>query len=454
MLILIGSNHRSTPVALRERMAFAQEDLPRALADLLALDGIDEGLILSTCNRVEVLVRASAGAGPGSELVRTFLAGHHGISIQELDQYSYRYTGTDAVQHLFRVASGLDSMILGEAQILGQVKQAYRGAKEHHATGPILEHLLQHCLATSKRVRTETGISRNAVSVASAAARLAQKIFGDLNGRSALLLGAGKMSDLVARHLTSGGVSEIVVTSRTYTNAVATAEEFGGTAVHWQDGLDQLARADIVVSATGAPRPIVAKKDVARAMKTRRARPLFLIDIAVPRDIDPAVNKLDNVYLYDIDALQGVVDSNLEERKLAAQRALELIDAEVDAFDRWRQTKDLTPVIVGLRETLLTMGKREVERHRTKLGSLTDQQTQAVEELARGMIQKVLHRPIRHLRGAVERGDTRQCVELYREIFGIEEEIAPGDSSGKAAEGVSGQTARGPQRVLKGGKDS
>lgn len=459
MLILIGSNHRSTPVAMRERMAFSKDDLPRVLAELMSRDGIDEAMVLSTCNRVEVLVRCSAGGETGSEILRDFLARQHGISREELARYSYRYQGRDAVQHLFRVAAGLDSMILGEAQILGQVKQAYLSAREHKTTGPILDRLLQHCLATSKRVRTETGISRHAVSVAYAAVRLGCKIFGKLQGRSALLLGAGKMSDLVARHLKSNGVERIVVTSRTYTHAVASAELCGGRAVPWDDGIDQLAAADIVVSATGSPRPILVKKDVARAMRARRARPLFLIDIAVPRDVDPAVNELDNVYVYDIDALQGVIDSNIEERRRAARRAQELIATEVEAFERWRQTKDLTPVIVSLRETLLDVGRNEMQRQRTKLGALDERQRQVVEELTRAMIHKILHRPIRHLRGAVERGDTQECTALYEKIFGLDPSPAvpgkpgPRESATKDGGDDGPVEARGPQRVLKGGKE-
>ena len=455
MLILVGSNHRSAPVGIRERMAFAADGLSDALGRLLAREGILEAMILSTCNRVEVVVRANPSSRSGLAAVREFLCDEHGLTPQEVDRYCYQLEELDVVRHLFRVASGLDSMILGEPQILGQVKQAYRFAKANHATGPVLEHLLQHCLATAKRVRTETGISRHAVSVAYAAVELACKIFGELKGRKALLLGAGKMSDLLARHLVSHEVAPLIVTSRTYNRAVAAAERHGGQAVNWDDGLGQLSKVDIVVSCTGAPRPILTKNDVARAMRARRTGALFLIDIAVPRDIETAVNELDNVYLYDIDALEGVVEQNLDERRAAGRAADQAIERGVSQFSRWRQAQEVVPLIVSLRKRLLGIGDAELDRMRRKLGSLDARQQQAVEELARGVIHKILHQPIVHLRRSAERGDMLLNIVLYQEIFGLQE----GDVSTDAEETEDSSAADragpvGPQRVLRGGKDS
>ncbi|HKQ62848.1 MAG TPA: glutamyl-tRNA reductase [Candidatus Polarisedimenticolaceae bacterium] len=444
MLILLGISHRSAPLEIRERLAFAENALPDALARLLQRPELAEGMILSTCNRVEILVRSSAGGEAGLEALRRFLAEQQGADDFELERYGYHHAGNEAVRHLFHVACGLDSMILGEPQILGQVKQAYLLAQRHGATGPVLDRLLQSCLAAAKRVRTETGISRHAVSVGYAAVELARTIFGELTNRRALLIGAGKMSDLVARHLTENGVGAVVVTSRTFNHAVASAERVGGRAVHWEDGLAQLGRVDVVVSATGATRPILSRADVARAMRARRGTPLLLIDIAVPRDIDPAVQKLSNVYLYDIDALQGVIDSNVAERQQEAERARQMLAADVAAFDRWRQTQHLTPLIVALRERLHGVGRQELERFRHRLGPLTTMQQDGLEELTRSLIQKLLHRPILRLRQAVERGDLDRTAELFHELFGLEAE---------PAEKAETAEPREPLRGLPGGKE-
>jgi glutamyl-tRNA reductase len=452
MLILVGSNHKSAPVELRERMAVEPDQLRPALERLLEQEGVREGMILSTCNRVEVLVLSGEGEGRGVEAVHRFLESERGISDAELRRHTYHYAGNEAVQHLFRVACGLDSMILGEPQILGQVRQAYLAASRHGATGAVLERLLQHALGTAKKVRTETGISRHPVSVAYAAVELAGRIFGNLNGRTALLLGSGKMADLVARHLLSKGVESLTVASRTFNHAVAAAERFGGTAVHWEDGLGRVGRVDIVVSCTAAPQHVLSKSDVVGALRGRRRGPLFIIDIAVPRDVDPAVNDLDRVYLYDIDALEGLIESNLEERRRAAKLAHRLVADEVASFERWRQAQEITPTIVSLREALLGVGQVEVERFRGKLGTLTPAQQAAVEQLTRGVIQKILHRPIRRLRAAVERGDVSQCTALYHEIFGldqVEEEKRERDETS----GGDGEGRKGPQRLLRGGKE-
>jgi glutamyl-tRNA reductase len=454
MLFLVGSNHRSAPVGIRERMAFPSDGLSDALARLLAKEGILEAMILSTCNRVEVLVRTNPGSTSGLAAVRDFLCAEHGLAPDELDRYCYQLEQLEVVRHVFQVASGLDSMIVGEPQILGQVKQAYRFAKANHATGPVLEHLLQHCLATAKRVRTETGISRHAVSVAYAAVELASKIFGKLEGRKALLLGAGKMSDLLARHLVSHEVAPLIVASRTYNRAVAAAERYGGRAVHWDDGLGQLSQVDIVVSCTGAARPILTKKDVARAMRARRSGALFLIDIAVPRDIETNVNDLDNVYLYDIDALEGVVAHNLDERREAARNARRAIENEVGQFNRWRQGQEVVPIIVSLRKALLGIGDRELERVRRKLGELDERQQRAVEELARGVIHKVLHRPIVHLRRSAERGDMLTNIVLYQEIFGLQEsDLSSDDVLAEDNRSDEPDEPTGSQHQLLGGKN-
>jgi len=451
MLVLVGCNHGSAPVAFRERLAFPTEEIGAALGRLCGRGAIDEAVILSTCNRVEVLSCGETLEG-ACELKR-FLCEERGVSARDLDRHVYHFSGVDAVRHLFQVAAGLDSMILGEPQIVGQVKQAYRTAKDAKTTGVILERLMQQCLRAAKRIRTETGISRHAVSVAFAAVALARRIFGELEGKRALLIGSGKMMQLVAKHLTSKGVSDVTVTSRTYNRAARLAEICGGRPVHWDDGLGRVSEVDIVVSCTASPGTVLSRAQVLKARRARRGAPLFIIDIAVPRDVEPDVNQLDNVYLYDIDGLQSVVADNRRERERAAGLARRRIEREVEAFDRWRQSLEITPTIVALRENLLSMGRREVERFRRRLGPLSADQHQVVDELARALVQKILHRPMTHLRKSVERGDVDASTALCRDLFGlehtpVEKSADPAEPEQPADEGV------GPQRLLKGGKES
>ncbi len=451
MLLLVGVNHVSAPLPFRERLAFPDPDLPAALERLVETRAPREGMILSTCNRVEVVAEAAEGACDFDDL-RRFLARERGVSMDEVQRYTYGYRGRDAVRHVFQVASGLDSMILGEPQILGQIRRTYRAAHAAGTTGPILDHLLQQTLAVAKRVRTETGISRHAVSIAFAAVELAKKIFERLEGRVALLLGAGKMSELAARHLAASGV-HLVVASRTYDRAARLAARLSGNVVNWDEALLNLSRVDIVVSGTAAPEIVLGVARVREGLRGRRGAPLFLIDMAVPRDIDPAVNDLDGVYLYDIDDLQGVVDNNLEERNRAAETARRMIEEEIDAFEGWCNSLEITPTIVALRRTLLDVGSRELERHRKKLLGLTPEQHRAVEELTRSLVHKLLHRPIVHLKASAESGNAGPCTVLYREIFGIPtdapEAAEPDRGTGPAADG---EERPGPRRVLPGGR--
>jgi glutamyl-tRNA reductase len=446
VLLLLGLNHKSAPVAVRERVAFEEPDLPAALARLMPGGPIREALILSTCNRVEILTE-----GASLPELKAFLAAERGLASEEIDRYTYHYEGTAAVRHLLRVASGLDSMILGEPQILGQVRRAYSAASAAGATGPVLDRLLQHGLAAAKRIRTETGISRHAVSVAFAAVVLARKIFGELEGRSALLLGAGKMTELAARHLRSGGVTRIVVVNRTYDAAVLLAGRLGGEAVHWDDATAQLERVDVVVTGTAAPEPVLRVEHVQKAMRARRNRPLFLIDLAVPRDVEPDVNALDNVYLYDIDDLQGVIDTNLEERKREAAKASALVEREVDLFERWRQSLEVAPTIQALRDSLHELRKAELDRFRRRIGPLAPKQEDAVDALTHAIVQKILHLPIRHLKASAEAGQAAGTASLYRRIFPIGDaeppaEAEPGDVDDTGA-------GSGPQGIVRSGED-
>ena len=448
MLTLIGMNHRSAPLDLRERACIPEDDVPEALKRILGSTTASEALILATCNRVEILARANDGGRLAQEL-RGFLARERGLDEPTIDRHVYVHEGLHAVRHVFSVASGLDSMVLGEPQILGQLKRAYAIAREARSTGPVLDRLLQHALSAAKRVRTTTGISRHAVSVAYAAANLARTIFDDLEGRSVLLLGAGKMTELAARHLASQGVTDLTVTNRTYARACTLAESLSGSAVPWDEFARELTRVDIVLTGTAAAVPVLTKDQVRQALRGRRGRPLFIVDIAVPRDVEPSVHDLEGVYLYDVDDLQGLVDAGLEERRHAAEEARRMIDVEVAGFDRWRQSVDLGPTIAALSEHLHHVGHDELERYGRRLSGLTVEQRAAVVELTRSLVQKILHTPIVSLKSAAERGEAESRAALYREIFGLERARAA-----PRKESPSDEAASGPTHVIQGGKDA
>ncbi len=449
MLTLVGMNHRSAPLDLRERACFAEDDVPAALLRIRQSTSADEALILATCNRVEILTRAEDGKSAACE-IRAFLGAERGIDDLTIDRHVYVHEGLHAVRHVFSVACGLDSLVLGEPQILGQLKQAYAIAQASGSTGPVLDRLLQHALSAAKRVRTATGISRHAVSVAYAAANLARTIFDGLEGRSALLLGAGKMTELAAKHLVSQGVTDLTVTNRTYARACTLAESLGGNAVPWDNFTPELARVDIVLTGTAAAAPVLTKEQVRAALRGRRGRPLFIVDIAVPRDVEPSVHDLPGVYLYDIDDLQGIVDDGLEERRRAADEARLMLDVEVVGFDRWRQSVDLAPTIAALYEHLHHVGHDEIERYERRLQTLTPEQRAIVADLTRSVIQKVLHTPIVSLKSAAERGEAGPRAALYREIFGLGQVRPCGP---KEADDATDATGSGPTHAIQGGKD-
>jgi glutamyl-tRNA reductase len=443
MLTLVGMNHRSAPLALREQACFPEDGVPAALQRLREEHGATEALIIATCNRVEILTRSRDG-GTAAQEIRSFLAKERGLPAETIEQHVYVHEGLQAARHVFAVACGLDSMVLGEPQILGQVKRAYAVAREAHAVGPVLDRLMQHVFAAAKRVRTATGISRHAVSVAYAASTLARTIFGELSGCGVLLLGAGKMSDLAARHLASQGVRDLTVTNRTYARALDLAESLGGRAVPWDALQAELTRVDIVVTGTAAAQPVLLKSHIKDAMRQRKGRPLFIVDIAVPRDVEPSAGDLDGVYLYDVDDLQDVVDAGLNERRRAADAARVMLDAEVTAFDRWRQTVDLGPTIAALHGQLHRIGHEEIERFGRRLHSLSPEQHAVVEDLARSLIQKVLHAPIVALKSAADRGEAAARAALYREIFGLDRERGGAEDD---------DAASGPTHAISGGKD-
>jgi len=417
-LTLIGINHRTAPVEVRERMHIPESRLAQAVSDLIHREGIREGLILSTCNRVEVVTSAedSVDAEP---IMQQFLADHHQCDLGPYQRFFYRYRQQEVVRHLFRVASSLDSMILGEPQILGQLKRAYALAYEAGGLNGSLNEIVNQALGVARRVRRETALGSAAVSVSYAAVELGKKIFGNLEGRTIFVIGAGKMSELAAKHLLRSGASAIYVTNRTYERAVQLAGAFRGTAIAFEQLFEHLPKADIVISSTGAPGYVVDKECVARILSARRNRPVFFVDIAVPRDIDPRVNELDNVFVYDIDDLGQVVEANKKQREREAVWAEEIVQEEVQRTMRRLASRDLVPTIVALEGRLNAIREGELERYNSRLGNLTPEQHQAVDALTRGIMNKILHGPITELKSGAGQPEQAALVRLVRKIFGL-----------------------------------
>jgi glutamyl-tRNA reductase len=411
---ITGVNHKSAPVEVRERLAFDEPSLAAALLDLKSRPGFCEGMILSTCNRVEVALTCEDATALA---VDEFLADTRRVARDFVTPHLYRFEDGDAIRHLFRVASSLDSMVVGEPQILGQLKSAYALAKEHGAVGGFLDTLLTRAFNVAKRVRSETEIGANAVSVSYAAVELARDIFGTLDGQKVMIVGAGKMSELAARHLRRSGATHIYVTNRTYERAVEMAQIFDGKIVEYTKFMSFLPEVDIVITSSAAPHYILTRDEMKKVIDARRNRPMFLIDIAVPRNIEPSVNKLDNVFLYDIDDLQKVVDSNLEGRLPSAEEAEAIIREEVERMMARLKTREVVPTIVSLQEQLEKLRISELNRMRGKLGSLTPEQEEALIALTKGIINKIAHGPISELRRQANEPDGHQVVVAIRKVF-------------------------------------
>jgi glutamyl-tRNA reductase len=411
-LALIGVNHKTAPIELRERIAISREDLPDTTRALAAMPGVSECMIVSTCNRVELLAAVDS---PTTSLTG-FLESQFGIEAAQIEPHIYEYRDTEAVNHLFRMAASLDSMVVGEPQILGQVKEAFAVAKASGTVAGQLEHLLQSAFAAAKKARSETGIGSNSVSIASVAVDLARKIFGSLQGRTVFLVGAGKMSELAARHLVQQGAGAILVTNRTHERARRMAEEFQGAVVPqvvpFEELYETASSADIVISSSGAPHHIFRPEHGQAFLHRRRNRPMFFIDIAVPRDVDPAMNKLDGIFVYDIDDLQQVAAAHMEERSREAMDAETLIAVEVERFQQRQRTVNLAPAIVALQRKAEEIRQGELHRIHARLGTLTPEQVAAVEALTRGLMNKFLHPPMQAIKQAAREGDSARLDAL------------------------------------------
>jgi glutamyl-tRNA reductase len=419
-LLIAGVSHKTAPVEVREGLAFREEALAEALTDLRSRDGVEDALILSTCNRVEIAVTAADGHDP-REIVDAYLMGRNAACAEAVGAHLYYCEGREAIHHLFRVASSLDSMVVGEPQILGQLKAAYAAAKACGALSGMLDGLLTRAFSVAKRVRSETGIGQMAVSVSYAAVELARKIFGSLERRVIMIVGAGKMSELAALHLRRSGAAEVYVTNRTYERALEMATLFQGTAVDYSQFLTTLPKADILIASSGAPHFILHKDEMQRVIAARRNRPMFLIDIAVPRNIEPSVNQIDNVFLYDIDDLQEVVNANLRERMKEADHAEALVAEEVDRTMARLKAAEVTPTIVGLQEQLEQIRAGELEKVKRKFGPFTEKQEEALDALTRGIVNKIAHGPISELRNHAGRPDGAHVIAAFRKAFHLQD---------------------------------
>ena len=415
---LLGLNHRSATVDVRERYALTSRCGPGCWA-IPHEEGVEESFILSTCNRVEVLV-----AGRGEQLARHVLeswAASCGRQTAELDGYLYRHQDEDAVRHMFAVASSLDSLVLGEPQILGQLKEAYRQAAEGKKTGPVLNRLLHKSFSVAKRVRTETAVASNAVSISYAAVELAKRIFGDMSGYTAMLVGAGEMAELAAMHLLQAGVRRILVANRTYERGAELARQFNGEAVAFDSLFDRLRETDIIITSTGAPEALIRAEQLKKVLERRKNRPMFFIDIAVPRDVAPDVNSLDNVYLYDIDDLKEVVEENLANRRDEAAKARHIVNEEVGDFMRWTEQLHAQPTVVALVRRGERIIEEELSRTVRRLGSVDDDTLDALRAMASAMARKFNHEPLHFLKkGDMEEEAPLERIHLIRRMFRLD----------------------------------
>lgn len=420
-LVIVGLNHKTSPVEIREKLSFPAQTIGEPLKKLTNHYGLNEGVILSTCNRVEVLAITS-DMEKGVWQIKRFLSDFHSIPLDKLDEHLYVHCGEAAVKHLLRVAAGLDSMVVGEPQILGQVKDSYSYAVEHNTAGVVVNKLYHKVFQVSKRIRTETKIGESAVSISFAAVELARKIFGDLSGKTVMLIGAGEMAELAAKHLISNGIREIIVANRTYEKAVELVKGFGGTAIMFREFPHYLKSADIVIASTGATTFIIKPDMVQEVMRERKQKPMFYIDISVPRNIDPLVNNIDNAYVYDVDDLQGVVSSNIQERNKEAEAAEKIIVEEIDNFYRWIKSLDVVPTIIALRQTCDQIRKAELARALPSFSSLTEKDQKVLDAMTSAIVNKILHHPLTHLKKEANKVEGDLYIDTIRKLFDLTED--------------------------------
>jgi glutamyl-tRNA reductase len=444
-VVLVGLSHHTAPLDVREQIALSPEELPGALARVRSLEGVREAALLSTCNRSEVLALTDSYHGGRAVLEGALhaLAQERGKGALR-DEFLYRFEGASAARHVFRVAASIDSMVVGEPQILGQVKDAWRVAGEEKTLGPVLYRLFRHAIEVGKRVRSETDIGAYAVSISFAAVELAKKIFGSLEGRAALIVGAGETGELTMRHLRAAGASPLLVANRTRAAAEALATELGGRALGLDEVAAALSKVDVVISSTGATEPLIRRPEVEKAMKERKGRPLFLVDIAVPRDVEPAAGQVYNVFLYDIDDLGRVVAGNRERREAEAERAGAIVAEEVTRFEQWFESLDTVPTIVALREKVEALRDEETGRVLRRLEHLSAEDKALVARYGEALANKILHGPLSQLRhvGAGERGVA--LTGALRYLFRLDD-ATPRDVPPEGDQGDAGEESAPPR---------
>ena len=417
-LLLVGVSHRTASIELRERLDFSARGVDRALAALSASSAPHEAAIVSTCNRVELYVGCDDSESARSA-IQTFLSDFHGIPGDQLAPHLYSKTGQEAVRHLYRVAAGLDSLVMGEPQILGQVKEAFGVASQMGCTGPLLNKLFHSAFAAGKRVRSETALAEGAVSVSYAAVELARKIFGNLKGRTVVVIGAGEMGKLTAIHMQSQGIGRLIITSRTAAHAAALAQSIGGSAMPWEGLNTTLVEADILITATGASAPIISRALIAQTMKARRQRPLFIIDIAVPRDVDADAGDLEQVFLYNIDDLQAVVQENISKRSTEASDAEKIVEQEVGKFVMWLSSRGAVPTIVALRQRFESVRQSELRRLEPKLAALPPEARARIDEITRLIMEKLLINPTEQLKSVSDADTVAVYSDALTRLFGL-----------------------------------
>jgi glutamyl-tRNA reductase len=419
-MVVTGLSHRTAPIDVRERFAQHTRDLERTYTDLRKLSGISEACVISTCNRVEFYVAGSDEPPALGRVLRAYIHSFCGIHPQDIDPHLYQHDGVAGLKHLFRVASSLDSMVLGEPQILGQVKEAFRDALTLGAAGPHVTSAFQKAFAVAKRIRTDTGIAENAVSMSFAAVELGRRIFTALDGKHVLVIGAGKMSTLAARHLKAYGVSEVRVANRSLQAAQKLADEIGGLASSLSDLHMLLANADIVISSTASSGFVIDKPLMSRVLRERRYRPILLVDIAMPRDVDPAVASLDNVFLYDVDDLEEVLEDNRKTRQKEAEAAERIIDLEVSAFAREAKSRQVDPMIKALRSKVLAIAEAEVERTLSRAKGADQKTTDSIRAMGPAIVNKMLHPIMKELKRSSADGDPQPLIDVIVRLFEID----------------------------------
>jgi len=419
-IVLLGLNHKTAPVELRENLAFSKDETSAALKAFQESPAISEAILISTCNRVEILM-ATEDKSNAMDAVKLLLSEFKKIPVTEFENALYIHDGDDAVRHIFRVASSLDSMVVGEPQILGQIKDAYQTATLKKTSGVLLNKLLHRTFFVAKRVRSETGIGDYAVSISYAAIELGRKIFGTLEGKKVLLIGAGEMAELAVEHLIRNRTGDVFIANRTFERGVKLANKFKGKAVRFEEIADCLQLVDIIISSTGSPNYVVTRDQVKGIMRSRRNRPLFFIDIAVPRDIDPEINRLTNSYIYDIDDLKGVIDNNIKSRNKEAIKGERIVDEAVIRFRQWYDNMDVVPTIIALRDKMDNIARSEIKKTLQTLNHLSDDDCQAINRMTTAMINKILHDPTILLKRNRSHGDKSVYLDITRKLFKLDE---------------------------------